>query len=514
MKYLLIILGVILLLLLIAVIKTLLTKPLVSKYKPKRDKEREDKYASKLSKMVRYETVSIPDTNQRELVLGFHKVLEELFQSFDYDNSGAISYDEFMVRILGEMNERRIAVVKAAFNKIDIDKSGVVELNEIKRWYNTKNNPQVLNGEITEEDLYSRFIETFGNHHNLYSGIRDKRVTWNEFLDYYKFISFVIPDDELFEGILVSAWKLENTTEYINSQRNEDLKKIKMLEQNLEEKQGENVRGKKNITSGGVAPFGVDKEPVDYSTTSSNKLRAKKKYYDEEPKEETNVEYNNYINKKQYQKFSYQAEGESALNILKDIIYQRGTRGILGMRRSFMIDDEDNAHILTFENFYKYLNNFLIPLSRNQAASLFKLYDKKNSGEIIYDNLINEIVGNLSEERKYLINLAFEKISGGKDTVNINVMRNKFYPAGHPDVIIGRRTEQDILSEFLDNIDYHFNLLNQGKNNDDDEITNQDFIDFYRYISVGIASDGDFKKIINGVWSLERQKRFSERRYY
>ena len=54
-----------------------------------------------------------------------------------------------------------------------------------------------------------------------------------------------------------------------------------------------------------------------------------------------------------------------------------------------MIDDEDNAHILTFENFYKYLNNFLIPLSRNQATALFKLYDKKNSGEIIYDNLIN-----------------------------------------------------------------------------------------------------------------------------
>ena len=54
------------------------------------------------------------------------EAIEELFQSFDYDNSGAISYDEFMVRILGEMNERRIAVVKAAFNKIDLDKSGVV----------------------------------------------------------------------------------------------------------------------------------------------------------------------------------------------------------------------------------------------------------------------------------------------------------------------------------------------------------------------------------------------------
>ena len=455
-------------------------------------------------------------------------VLEELFQSFDYDNSGAISYDEFMVRILGEMNERRIAVVKAAFNKIDFDKSGVVELNEVKRWFNTKNNPQVLNGEITEEDLYSRFIETFGNHHNLYSGIRDKRVTWNEFLDYYKFISFVTPDDDLFEAIIIAAWKLENTGDYINTQRNEDLKKIKLLEQNLEEKQGnENLRAKKNITSGGKAPFGVDNEPIDY-ISSKNKLRGnKKRIYDEEPKEENNIEFNNYINdnnkktytyqnqmQTQYQKFSYQAEGESALNILKDTILQRGSRGILGMRRSFMIDDEDNAHILTFEHFYKYINNFLIPLSRNQAAALFKLYDKKSSGEIIYDNLINEIVGNINEERKYLLNLAFEKISGGKDSININLMRTKFYPGGHPDVIIGRRSEQEVLAEFLDNLDYHFNLLNQGKNVEDDEISLQEFIEFYRYISAGIDTDGDFKKIINGVWGLERQKRFSERRYY
>ena len=453
------------------------------------------------------------------------EAIEELFQSFDYDNSGAISYDEFMVRILGEMNERRIAVVKAAFNKIDLDKSGVVELNEVKRWFNTKNNPQVLNGEITEEELYSRFIETFGNHHNLYSGIRDKRVTWEEFLDYYKYISFVVPDDDLFEGIIVAAWKLENTADYINTQRNEDLKKIKILEQNLEEKQGnENIRTKKNASS--MAPFGIDEEPVDYSTSNS-KLRANKNaLYEEEPKEENNIEYNNYINvsnkkpypynqnQTQYQKFSYQAEGESALNVLKDTILQRGTRGVLGMRRCFMIDDEDNNHVLTFENFYKYINNFLIPLSRNQVAALFKLYDKKNNGEIIYDNLINEIVGNLNEERKYLLSLAYERLSGGKETININLMRNKFNPSGHPDVIIGQRSEQEILAEFLDNLDYHFNLLNQGKNVEDEEVSLNDFIEFYRYLSAGIDSDGDFRKIISGVWGLERQKRFSEKRYY
>ena len=445
---------------------------------------------SEFTKAIKGSGLKIPD-----------EAIEELFISFDYDNSGAISYDEFMVRILGEMNERRIAVVKAAFDRIDLDKSGVVELNEVKRWFNTKNNPQVLNGEITEEDLYSRFIETFGNHHNLYSGIRDKRVTWKEFLDYYKYISFVTPDDDLFEAIIIAAWKLENTGEYINAQRNEDLKKIKILEQNLEEKVTDNIRGKKNQTSGGMVPYGIDKEQEDY--LPKNKLRANKKTSPYKDQMQT-----------QYQKFSYQAEGESALNVLKETILQRGPRGIMSMRRCFMIDDEDNAHILTFENFYKYLNNYLIPLSRSQASALFKLYDKKSCGEIIYDNLINEIVGNLNEERKYFLNLAFERISGGKEYININLVRSKFYPNGHPEVIIGRKTEQEILAEFLDNLDYHFNLLNQGKSSEDEEINLNDFIEFYRYISAGIDSDGDFKKIISGVWGLEKQKRFSEKRYY
>ena len=472
-------------------------------------------------------------------------VLQELFNDFDYDGSGMISYDEFMVKILGNLNPRREAVVRAAFNKLDLDKSGVVELNEVKSYYNTKNNPQVLNGEINEEQLYAHFIETFGNHHNLYSGIRDKRVTWKEFLDYYKFVSFNIPDDDLFEAILVAAWKLENTGEYIKSQRNEDMKKQRMLEQAMEEKQ-ESMRGRKNKTSirGGGAPYGVDRDPTDYSTSNmnnaketNNKLRAGRKNnnYNEQMNIKDNLtenknnnynnEYNNDYNYRKphqyqtqnqetYQKRASQTSGEEGLNILKDIIRQRGSRGILGMRRCFMIYDEDNSRTLTFENFNKYITNFLIPLSRNQVASLFKLYDGENKGEINYDSLINELLGKFSESRRNLVNSAFNKLdTTRKGVLNMNIIRGGFIPKGHPDVVNGKKTEQEVLAEFLDNFDYHFNLLNQGRNPDDEEITNQEFIDFYRYISAGIEDDSFFSKMITGVWGLNSQSNNS-RRYY
>ena len=71
--------GLLLLLVLIAVIRTLLLPQKKSMYVAPPADERAEEYAQKLSKMVAYETVSVPGEDQREKFLGFHKVLEELF---------------------------------------------------------------------------------------------------------------------------------------------------------------------------------------------------------------------------------------------------------------------------------------------------------------------------------------------------------------------------------------------------------------------------------------------------
>ena len=73
------IIGLLLILLLAAVIRTLLIPNKKSTYQPDPDPERAAAYAEKLSAMIRYETVSVPGEDQRGKFLGFHKVLEELF---------------------------------------------------------------------------------------------------------------------------------------------------------------------------------------------------------------------------------------------------------------------------------------------------------------------------------------------------------------------------------------------------------------------------------------------------
>ena len=72
-------LGVLVLLLLAAVIRTLCMKKKTSDYTPHPDPEREREYAEKLSRMVAYETVSHPDDPELEKFRGFHKLLAELY---------------------------------------------------------------------------------------------------------------------------------------------------------------------------------------------------------------------------------------------------------------------------------------------------------------------------------------------------------------------------------------------------------------------------------------------------
>ena len=72
-------LGVLVLLLLAAVIRTLCMKKKTSDYTPHPDAAREREYAEKLSRMVAYETVSHPDDPGLEKFRGFHKLLAELY---------------------------------------------------------------------------------------------------------------------------------------------------------------------------------------------------------------------------------------------------------------------------------------------------------------------------------------------------------------------------------------------------------------------------------------------------
>ena len=72
-------LALVLILLGIAVFRALKLPRKKAEYRAPAADSRAEQYAEKLSRMVAFDTVSVPETNQREKFLPFHELLRELF---------------------------------------------------------------------------------------------------------------------------------------------------------------------------------------------------------------------------------------------------------------------------------------------------------------------------------------------------------------------------------------------------------------------------------------------------
>jgi Ca2+-binding EF-hand superfamily protein len=136
-----------------------------------------------------------------------------LFQFMDADRSGEIDYEEFVHRVRGPINNNRKQLVTQAFNKLDKNGNGVVELDDIKGVYNATMHPDVRAGKKTEDEVLCEFLDTFETHHAMFKeNTRDFRVTLEEFIEYYTHVSASIDDDRYFELMMKNSWNFEGKT--------------------------------------------------------------------------------------------------------------------------------------------------------------------------------------------------------------------------------------------------------------------------------------------------------------
>ena len=85
------------------------------------------------SKAIKDFRIDIPDD-----------ALHIIFSVFDANRDGTIHYDEFLRAVRGEMTEFRRGLAIQAFRKIDLDGSGVLDIEDIKSVYNAKKHPDVI----------------------------------------------------------------------------------------------------------------------------------------------------------------------------------------------------------------------------------------------------------------------------------------------------------------------------------------------------------------------------------
>ncbi|KAE9008650.1 hypothetical protein PR003_g17054 [Phytophthora rubi] len=183
-----------------------------------------------------------------------------------------------------------------------------------------------------------------------------------------------------------------------------------------------------------------------------------------------------------------------SLEILRDSLYEHGAKGIRGLGRKFRIIDDDGNRSLSLDEFGKAVKEHALELSEKEVEELFHFIDANSSGGVDFDEFLLAVRGELNERRTQLVLAAFKILDAdGSGVVDLNDIKAKYSAKEHPDVLQGRKTEDEVLREFLDTFD-------GGEK--DGKVHPSEFVRYYANVSASIDDDDYFELVIRNAWHI------------
>ena len=92
-----------------------------------------------------------------------------VFNFFDRQREGHISYTEFLSSVRGFMPDYRQDIVEKAYDSLIQDKeNGLLTLEDIRLRFNPQYHPDVEGGRKSAEQVTNEFLEAFESHHNFF----------------------------------------------------------------------------------------------------------------------------------------------------------------------------------------------------------------------------------------------------------------------------------------------------------------------------------------------------------
>lgn len=459
--------------------------------------------------------------------------IQLLFNYVDRNRSGEVDYDEFLRAVRGPMNSFRVALVNRAFDKLDADRSGLIDITDIRQFYNAKGHPDVRSGRKSEDEVLGEFLETFEMHHNI-NGTRDRVVTREEFEEYYNNVSMSIDNDQYFELMMNTTWKLTEAPAYTRNQAWTNVEKgpkngfdrapprssqgarpyggdrspVPAREPRREAYQEEETLARGKPRQGGAytssAPYGTTDQPAEWSTSlrpatrQGDMLQASK----EMPAAGVPV----WGGQAQARPAEQSRGGARAVNELltnlRNKLAARGGRGFIGLSRQFKIMDDNNSKTLDYYEFSKAMKDFRIDISEDDARLLYNYFDADRNGNVDYEEFIHRLRGEMNDFRRNLVQQAFRKLDKtGDQKIQLEDVKGVYNASNHPDVRSGKKTEDEILCEFLDTFEIHHSVFKE--NTRDHSVTFDEFMEYYNHISASIDDDRYFELMIKTAWNLD-----------
>jgi len=393
--------------------------------------------------------------------------IENIFYEYGINsNKDVINYIHFLKKITdSSITQSRDSIINDCFNKINLfanENKLKLNINLIKDLYNPKNN-YFISDEIENKNDFENCLELY---HYFFKGIKNDIFTEDEFFEFYHFISYLIDNDYNFSSLLNNEWNFE-----FNNTKNEENKEQILLNKNDFEFTFKNNNMNNEILD--------EEENLDNLSTKNH---PRTPYI----KSERNYNNNNINN---------------ILDKIKQKLKIRGIRGLIYLHKQFLISCP-NLMRIEYKDFKNILIGQHIILNENEYKDLFNYYSKENY--FIYSNFIREFKKELNENKLNYVENAFEILDIQKSgIIPINYIKMNYDAKNHPDVISGKKNEEEKLIEFIDCFEINNEILNY--NNNDFNIKNNNidfeiFANFYEYIAFVYDDDNIFGNIINSTF--------------
>lgn len=420
-----------------------------------------------------------------------------VFEAMKDDSSGRVDYNDFLGAVRGEMNARRMRVVRAAFDLLDDKNRGSVDPARLASAYDAAMHPDVQSGRRSRDDVYREFLETFDVGED--SGL----VTIREFENYYANVSACTDEDEVFECILKCTWHLPGATKDLSYSplRQARPKTFREVSQTLpagggssssvarhdrlssQRKHNESRVFSSQISLGSRSPPSSTSRrqnfDVFYSSLGTDMREIPPAG---RPMAEMGASSDASLSVGSLCVALKRRDAKSVVDRLQSRLASRGPRGFadyVGKLRELPWDATQ---------FSKAMREVDVELEDAEISALFGAFDS-------YEQMLKAVRGDMNARRSRLVERVFESVVGKDSFVNVDVVVDKFRATKHPDVVSGKVTANQVLQDFLDTFEVGGEREGRASENE--------FFEYFRNLSATIHEDSAFESILRNCWRCE-----------
>ena len=454
------------------------------------------------------------------------KLIYSFYNYLDLCNYNYVSADEILRIIRGILPEERKIKIIEAFIRIDLDKKGFTEIIFLKNIYNAQEHPEVKMGRKNENEIYNEFIYTLDCFINYKEN--STQLSFEDFIEYYSGISASILNNEYFFDMIDGVWNMENVSYNLIQEFNPNYKIKTEEELNLKNDESDlnnqiNISYQRNtpLNNNTYIPKNIR---IQNKTLFENQNKKFNFFTGEEISEKTKKPQNYFFqndninnqdnqNTESITNINDINEGNEAIDKLRHYLLRLGPNSIFNLEKMFLMYDTQKLGKLDFQSLESIFLNYKLSLSSKETLSIFKKFEQNNSKKINYDDLIKIIVGTMNDERLNIVKNVFSKLDiNGRGNININELKQKFNPSGHPEAYSKNNSKEEIYEEFLNNLEIYKKYSLIKNRNSSFLFTLDDFIDFYTQISFDIEDDNYFNNLITGVWNYNLENNINPNR--